>query len=60
MVKGNLGRWNLLQSVLWGEGGFDWGRVGTERKDWKFEFCRACYEYEKTRPDDCNVIYVCA
>jgi hypothetical protein len=29
-------------------------------KDWKIEFCRACYEYGKTVPEECNVIYVCA
>ena len=49
----------FLRNGLWEEGGFGWGRVGAEKKDWKFEFCRACYEYGKTRPDDCNVIYAC-
>jgi len=50
----------FLQNGLWEEGGFGWGRVGAEKRDWKFEFCRACYEYGKTRPDDCNIIYACA
>jgi len=49
----------FLRNGLWEEGGFGWGRVGAERKDWKFEFCKACYEYGKTRPDDCNIIYTC-
>ncbi|MBN1549597.1 class I SAM-dependent methyltransferase [Candidatus Babeliales bacterium] len=44
------GRWNNE---------FGWGRVGGEQKDWKFEFCRACYEYGKTQPDQCNLIYAC-
>jgi len=50
----------FLRNGLWEEGGFGWGRVGAEKKDWKFEFCRACYEYGKTKPDDCNIIYACA
>jgi len=51
----------FLRNGLWEEGGFGWGRVGSEKKkDWKFEFCRACYEYGRTRPDDCNIIYACA
>lgn len=51
----------LLKNGLWEKGGFGWGRVGAEKsKDWKYEFCRACYEIGKTRPEDCNVIYVCA
>jgi len=50
----------FLQNGLWEEGGYGWGRVGAEQeKDWKLEFCRACYEFGKTRPDDCNIIYVC-
>jgi len=51
----------FLKNGLWEGGGFGWGRVGAEKsKDWKYEFCRACYEIGKTRPEDCNVIYVCA
>lgn len=51
----------LLKYGPWEEGGHGWGRVGAEKdKDWRWEFCRACYEYGKTRPDECNVIYACA
>jgi 2-polyprenyl-3-methyl-5-hydroxy-6-metoxy-1,4-benzoquinol methylase len=51
----------FLKNGLWEDGGFGWGRVGEEKsKDWKAEFCRACYEYGKLHPEDCNVIYVCA
>ncbi len=51
----------FLKNGLWEEGGFGWGRVGAEKeKDWKKEFCRACYELGKEQPDDCNVIYICA
>lgn len=51
----------LLANDHWEEGGHGWGRVGAEKeKDWRFEFCRACYEYGKTVPDECNVIYACA
>lgn len=51
----------LLTNGLWKEGGFGWGRTGVEnKKDWRAEFCRACYEFGKTRPEDCNVVYVCA
>lgn len=51
----------FLKKGLWEEGGFGWGRIGAEKeKDWRFEFCRACYEYGKTVPDECNIIYVCA
>ncbi len=49
----------FLRSELWEEGGFGWGRVGGPKKDWKAEFCRACYEIGKERPEDCNVIYAC-
>lgn len=50
----------LLEQGLWQEGGFGWGRVGAEKeKDWRAEFCRACYEIGKERPEDCNVIYAC-
>jgi hypothetical protein len=47
----------FLKNGLWEEGGFGWGRVGSEKKDWRKEFCRACYEIGKERPEDCNVIY---
>ena len=50
----------FLRNGLWDEGGFGWGRVGADKRDWKAEFCRACYEFGKTRPEDCNVISVCA
>jgi len=51
----------FLQNGLWKEGGFGWGRVGAENtKDWKEEFCRACYEYGKEHPEDCNIIFACA
>lgn len=47
----------FLKNGLWEEGGFGWGRVGAEKKDWKAEFCRASYEIGKERPEDCNIIY---
>lgn len=51
----------FLKNGLWEEGGFGWGRLGGENeKDWKAEFCRACYEIGKEQPEDCNIIYVCA
>jgi 2-polyprenyl-3-methyl-5-hydroxy-6-metoxy-1,4-benzoquinol methylase len=50
----------FLKNGLWAEGGFGWGRVGGEKKDWKSEFCRACYEIGKLQPEDCNTIYVTA
>jgi 2-polyprenyl-3-methyl-5-hydroxy-6-metoxy-1,4-benzoquinol methylase len=50
----------FLKNGPWEAGGFGWGRVGSEPCDWKSEFCRACYEYGKMHPEDCNVIYVCA
>jgi trans-aconitate methyltransferase len=49
----------FLKNGLWGEGGFGWGRVGSEKRDWKAEFCRACYEIGKERPEDCNIIFAC-
>ena len=49
----------LLKNGLWKKGGYGWGRVGGKKKDWKYEFCRACYEFGKTRPNDCNIIYAC-
>jgi 2-polyprenyl-3-methyl-5-hydroxy-6-metoxy-1,4-benzoquinol methylase len=52
----------LLKNGPWKEGGFGWGRVGegVEAKDWLAEFCRACYEYGKERPEDCNIVFACA
>lgn len=50
----------FLKNGLWEEGGFGWGRVSKKnKKDWKTEFCRACYEFGKSRPEDCNIIYAC-
>ncbi len=49
----------FLKNGLWEEGGFGWGRVGGEQKDWKSEFCRASYELGKSQPEDCNIIYAC-
>lgn len=50
----------FLKNGPWADGGFGWGRVGEEHsKDWKAEFCRACYEYGKQHPQDCNIIYAC-
>jgi len=50
----------FLKNGLWEEGGFGWGRVGADKRDWKAAFCRASYELGKQRPEDCNVIYACA
>ncbi|MCD4823613.1 MAG: class I SAM-dependent methyltransferase [Phycisphaerae bacterium] len=48
----------FLQNGPWEEGGFGWGRVGEEKtRDWRAEFCRACYEIGKEQPEDCNVLY---
>lgn len=49
----------FLKNGLWEDGGFGWGRVGGEQKDWKAEFCRASYELGKQQPEDCNIIYAC-
>lgn len=49
----------LLKNSPWKDGGFGWGRVGAEPRDWRSEFCRACYEFGKDHAEDCNVIYVC-
>lgn len=49
----------FLKNGLWEQGGFGWGRVGAEPKDWKAEFCRASYELGRQHPEDCNVIYAC-
>ncbi|HWQ42729.1 MAG TPA: class I SAM-dependent methyltransferase [Desulfosporosinus sp.] len=50
----------FLKEGLWKEGGFGWGRVGEENKDWQEEFCRACYVIGKQYPRDCNIVYVVA
>lgn len=50
----------FLKNGLWQEGGFGWGRVGEEQKDWQKEFCRACYEVGKQYPRECNIVYVVA
>ena len=50
----------FLKNGLWKDGGFGWGRIGGEERDWRAEFCRACYEFGRSRPEDCNVISVCA
>ncbi len=49
----------LLKNGPWRDGGFGWGWVGAIQKDWMHEFCRACYEYGKERPEDCNCIFAC-
>ena len=49
----------FLKNGPWAEGGFGWGRVGAAQKDWKAEFCRACYELGKQHPEDCNIVYAC-
>lgn len=49
----------FLKNGLWEEGEFGWGRVGSEKRDWRKEFCRACYELGKQHPEDCNIIYAC-
>jgi len=50
----------LLKNGPWEEGGFGWGRVGAPGRDWRAEFCRACYEIGKERPEDCNIVFVVA
>lgn len=47
----------LLAQGEWDGGGHGWGRSDQPDRDWRTEFCRACYEFGKQRPDDCNVIY---
>jgi 2-polyprenyl-3-methyl-5-hydroxy-6-metoxy-1,4-benzoquinol methylase len=49
----------FLKNGLWEEGGFGWGRVGAEKKNWKAEFCRASFEIGKLHPEDCNIIFAC-
>ncbi len=50
----------FLEHGLWEGNQFGWGRVGGEPKDWRSEFCRACYEIGNERPEDCNIIYAVA
>jgi 2-polyprenyl-3-methyl-5-hydroxy-6-metoxy-1,4-benzoquinol methylase len=50
----------FLSHGPWKEGGFGWGRVGADDRDWREEFGRACYEFGKDHPEDCNIIYACA
>lgn len=50
----------LLSNGLWEGNHFGWGRVGGEKRDWRDEFCRACYEIGNENPEDCNVIYAVA
>jgi 2-polyprenyl-3-methyl-5-hydroxy-6-metoxy-1,4-benzoquinol methylase len=49
----------FLKNGLW-DSGHGWGRTGMEKaRDWRAEFCLACYEYGKDHPEDCNIIYAC-
>lgn len=49
----------FLKNGLW-DAGHGWGRTGMETtKDWKAEFCRACYEFGLSHPEDCNIIFAC-
>ena len=49
----------FLKNGLW-DSGFGWGRVGSEEKNWRNEFCKACYLYGKEHPTDSNIVYVVA
>lgn len=49
----------FLENGEW-DTGHGWGRTGVVDKDWKTEFCRACYELGNEQPNDCNVIFICA
>lgn len=46
----------FLKNGQW-KSGHGWGRSGENEKDWKMEFCRACFELGKEHPEDCNVIF---
>jgi 2-polyprenyl-3-methyl-5-hydroxy-6-metoxy-1,4-benzoquinol methylase len=46
----------FLKNGQW-DAGHGWGRTDDTSKNWREEFCRACYEIGKERPEDCNVIY---
>jgi 2-polyprenyl-3-methyl-5-hydroxy-6-metoxy-1,4-benzoquinol methylase len=50
----------LLKNGPWEEGGYGWGRVGGVQRDWKAEFCRACYEFGRRHPQDCNIVFATA
>jgi 2-polyprenyl-3-methyl-5-hydroxy-6-metoxy-1,4-benzoquinol methylase len=48
----------FLKNGLWDSDEFGWG--GADKlKDWRWEFCKACYKVGKEKPEDCNIIYVC-
>lgn len=47
----------FLDNGKWEGNVFGWGRTDGEMKNWKEEFCKACYEIGKERPRDCNLIY---
>jgi len=49
----------FLKNGSWEEGGFGWGRVGVQKKDWRAEFCRASFELGRQHPEECNIIYAC-
>lgn len=48
----------FLKNGKW-DSGHGWGRSNEkqESKNWKKEFCRACYEIGKEQPNDCNIIF---
>ena len=50
----------FLANGEWEGNVFGWGRVGSEPRDWRAEFARACYEFGKDRPADCNVVFAVA
>ncbi|MEK6259347.1 MAG: class I SAM-dependent methyltransferase [Planctomycetota bacterium] len=51
----------FLANGKWEGNEFGWGRIGeTSSKDWRSEFCRACYIIGRERPRDTNVIFACA
>nr|NGX57099.1 dTDP-3-amino-3,4,6-trideoxy-alpha-D-glucopyranose [Candidatus Anoxychlamydiales bacterium] len=42
----------FLKNGLW-DNGFGWGRTDINNKNWKNEFCRACYKYGQLKPNEC-------
>lgn len=48
----------LLKNGPWDSNEFGWGGVDRSR-DWRSEFCEACYQVGKERPEDCNIICAC-
>jgi SAM-dependent methyltransferase len=48
----------FLKNGLW-NAGHGWGRSEENDKNWRSEFCRACFELGNEQPEDCNVIYAC-